>query len=43
MLGAHRLYFGLGFDRVPEREHTIEVAPGEFMELYVFAKDLPAG
>ena len=43
MLGAHRLYLGLGFDRVPEREHTIEVAPGEFMELYVFAKDLPAG
>ena len=42
MVGAHRLYFGLGFERVPEREHTIEVAPGEFMELYVFARDLPA-
>jgi ribosomal protein S18 acetylase RimI-like enzyme len=40
MVGAHRLYFGLGFERVPEREHTIEVAPGEFMELYVFARDV---
>jgi ribosomal protein S18 acetylase RimI-like enzyme len=42
MVGAHRLYFSLGFERVPEREHTVEIAPGEFMELYVFAKDLPA-
>jgi len=40
MVGAHRLNFGLGFERVPEREHTIEVAPGEFMELYVFAREV---
>ena len=40
MVGAHRLYFGLGFERVPEREQRIELAPGEFMDLYVFAREV---
>jgi ribosomal protein S18 acetylase RimI-like enzyme len=40
MVGAHRLYFGLGFERVPEREQRIEIAPGEFMDLYVFAREI---
>ncbi|WP_411698886.1 N-acetyltransferase family protein [Conyzicola sp.] len=38
MLGAHRLYAGLGFARVPERERSVEISPGEFMALYVFAR-----
>jgi len=40
MVGAHRLYFGLGFERVPEREQRIEIAPGDFMDLYVFAREI---
>lgn len=40
MVGAHRLYFWLGFEREPQREQTVEIAPGELLELYVFGRDV---
>lgn len=43
MLGAHALYAKLGFRRLPEREHRIEVEPGRFLDLLAFGLDLPSG
>ncbi|MBB3157376.1 ribosomal protein S18 acetylase RimI-like enzyme [Microbacterium proteolyticum] len=40
MLGAHALYLKLGFHRLPEREHPVEVAPGRFLDLLAFGFDL---
>lgn len=41
MLGAHALYAKLGFRRLTEREHRIEVEPGRFLDLLAFGLDLP--
>lgn len=40
MLGAHALYAKIGFRRLPEREHRIEVEPGRFLDLLAFGLDL---
>ncbi|MFF5624010.1 GNAT family N-acetyltransferase [Microbacterium sp. NPDC012755] len=40
MLGAHALYAKLGFRRLLEREHRIEVEPGLFLDLLAFGLDL---
>lgn len=40
MLGAHALYLKLGFRRLTEREHPVEVEPGRFLHLRAFAYDL---
>ncbi|WP_082509231.1 GNAT family N-acetyltransferase [Microbacterium sp. Leaf179] len=40
MLGAHALYLKLGFRRLTEREHPVEVEPGRFLDLRAFAYDL---
>ncbi|KJL48961.1 Mycothiol acetyltransferase [Microbacterium hydrocarbonoxydans] len=40
MVGAHALYAKLGFRRLPEREHRIEVEPGRFLDLLAFGLDL---
>ena len=40
MTGAHALYAGLGFDRLPEREGRFEVQPGRFIELFAFGYDV---
>lgn len=40
MLGAHALYAKIGFRRLPEREHRIEVEPGRFLDLLSFGLDL---
>ncbi|WP_285136891.1 GNAT family N-acetyltransferase [Microbacterium sp. lyk4-40-TSB-66] len=40
MVGAHALYLKLGFHRLPEREHPVEVAPGRFLDLLAFGIDL---
>ncbi|MGN7189197.1 GNAT family N-acetyltransferase [Microbacterium enclense] len=40
MLGAHALYLKLGFSRLTEREHPIEVEPGRFLDLRAFGLDL---
>ncbi|MFF0910815.1 GNAT family N-acetyltransferase [Microbacterium enclense] len=40
MLGAHALYLKLGFRRLTEREHPVEVEPGRFLDLRAFALDL---
>ncbi len=42
MLGAHALYAKLGFRRMTEREHPIEVEPGRWIDLRAFALDLPS-
>lgn len=42
MLGAHALYAKLGFRRLTEREHPIEVEPGRWLELRAFGLDLVA-
>lgn len=42
MLGAHALYTKIGFRRLTEREHRIEVEPGRFLDLLAFGLDLPA-
>ena len=42
MLGAHALYAKIGFRRLPEREHRIEVEPGRFLDLLAFGLDLPS-
>lgn len=42
MVGAHALYAKLGFRRLPEREHRIEVEPGRFLDLLAFGLDLPS-
>ena len=41
MRGAHALYAKIGFRRLPEREKTIEVEPGRWIELLTFGLDLP--
>jgi len=41
MLGAHALYAKIGFRRLTEREHRIEVEPGRFLDLLAFGLDLP--
>ncbi|KQR99254.1 MULTISPECIES: GNAT family N-acetyltransferase [Microbacterium] len=40
MTGAHALYARLGFVRLPEREHPVEVQPGRFIDLLAFGYDL---
>lgn len=40
MLGAHALYLKLGFSRLTEREHPLEVEPGRFLDLRAFGLDL---
>lgn len=40
MLGAHALYLKLGFRRLTEREHPVEVEPGRFLDLRAFGFDL---
>nr|WP_307333584.1 GNAT family N-acetyltransferase [Microbacterium sp. SORGH_AS_1204] len=40
MLGAHALYLKLGFSRLIEREHPVEVEPGRFLDLRAFGFDL---
>ncbi len=40
MLGAHALYAKLGFRRLTEREGSIEVEPGRWIELRAFGLDL---
>lgn len=40
MLGAHALYLKLGFRRLIEREHPIEVEPGHVIDLRAFGLDL---
>lgn len=40
MTGAHALYLKLGFRRLTEREHPIEVEPGHWIDLRAFALDL---
>ena len=40
MLGAHALYLKLGFRRLTEREHPVEVEPGRFLDLRAFGLDL---
>lgn len=40
MLGAHALYAKMGFRRLPEREHRIEVEPGRFLDLLAFGLEL---
>lgn len=40
MVGAHALYLKLGFRRLTEREHPVEVEPGRFLDLRAFALDL---
>ncbi|MCJ1706053.1 GNAT family N-acetyltransferase [Microbacterium sp. VKM Ac-2923] len=40
MLGAHALYLKLGFRRLTEREHSVEVEPGRFLDLRAFGLDL---
>jgi ribosomal protein S18 acetylase RimI-like enzyme len=40
MIGAHALYFKLGFHRLGEREQRIEVEPGRWVDLLVFGIDL---
>lgn len=42
MLGAHALYLKLGFRRLAEREHPVEVEPGRFIDLRAFGLDLQA-
>ncbi|WP_345800422.1 GNAT family N-acetyltransferase [Microbacterium sp. AZCO] len=41
MLGAHALYAKIGFRRLPEREKSIEVEPGRWIELLTFGLDVP--
>ncbi|SIR91080.1 GNAT family N-acetyltransferase [Microbacterium sp. RURRCA19A] len=40
MTGAHALYLKLGFRRLTEREHPIEVEPGHWIDLRAFGLDL---
>jgi len=40
MLGAHALYLKLGFRRLTEREHPVEVEPGRVLDLRAFGYDL---
>lgn len=40
MLGAHALYLKLGFRRLTEREHPVEVEPGRLLDLRAFGYDL---
>ncbi|KTS91240.1 hypothetical protein NS183_04985 [Microbacterium testaceum] len=40
MIGAHALYLKLGFRRLTEREHPVEVEPGRFLDLRAFGFDL---
>lgn len=40
MIGAHALYLKLGFSRLTEREHPVEVEPGRFLDLRAFGFDL---
>lgn len=40
MLGAHALYLKLGFRRLTEREHPVEVEPGRVIDLRAFGFDL---
>lgn len=40
MIGAHALYAKLGFRRLREREHRVEVEPGVFLELLAFGRDI---
>lgn len=41
MTGAHALYAKVGFRRLTEREHPIEVAPGRWIDLLSFGFDIP--
>ncbi len=40
MLGAHALYRKMGFRRLTEREHPVEVEPGRWLDLRAFGFDL---
>ncbi|MDQ1074691.1 MULTISPECIES: GNAT family N-acetyltransferase [Microbacterium] len=40
MIGAHALYLKLGFRRLTEREHPVEVEPGRFLDLRAFGFEL---
>ncbi|MFJ4159367.1 GNAT family N-acetyltransferase [Microbacterium testaceum] len=40
MLGAHALYLKLGFRRLTEREHPVEVEPGRVIDLRAFGLDM---
>ena len=42
MLGAHALYAKIGFRRLGERERSIEVEPGRWVDLLTFGLDLDA-
>lgn len=41
MLGAHALYAKIGFRRLTERERSIEVEPGRWVDLLTFGLDIP--
>lgn len=40
MVGAHALYAKMGFQRLVEREDSIEVEPGRWLDLRAFGLDL---
>ncbi|SIT68324.1 Acetyltransferase (GNAT) family protein [Microbacterium sp. RU33B] len=40
MFGAHALYTKIGFARLPERERSIEVEPGRWIEILTFGLDV---
>ncbi|MHC9043168.1 GNAT family N-acetyltransferase [Microbacterium saperdae] len=41
MTGAHALYAKVGFRRLTEREHPVEIAPGRWIDLLSFGFDIP--